>query len=124
MLNRAGEAYREQKEIDGKRQQAIDAFNSGNYRSALTLFYRLPEFDDPERLDRFKRNGWYNMGLQALQAGDCRGATDHLKEARSLDPDDREVLLAVDLAKTCRFSRTNQAYHDEVRLLSFRGLDD
>ena len=35
-----------------------------------------------------------------------------------------EIVLAIDLAKSCRFSRSTEAFHDEVRQLPFRGLDD
>jgi tetratricopeptide (TPR) repeat protein len=124
LLAEAGDLYREQKELDARRREAIDAFNEGSYRSALTIFYRLPDGEDREALNRYKRNGWYNMGIQALQAGDCNSAVDHFKEASGLDPDDHEIKLAVDLARSCRYSRGDSAFHEEVRLLPYRGLDD
>jgi tetratricopeptide (TPR) repeat protein len=123
-LDEAGELYREQKSLNEKRENAYDAFNRGNYRAALQILYRLPKDEDGERLNRYMRNGWYNMGLQALRAYNCGSAVTNFKEARDLDPDDHEVLLALDLARTCRFSKNNQAFHDEVRGMAFRGLED
>ena len=123
-LAEAGKRYREERALEERHQQAIEAFNNGNYRSALTLLYRLSPDKDGERIERYKRNGWYNMGIQALAVGDCKSATTHLGEARSVDPEDREILLALELAKTCSYSRDTETYRNEVRQLPLRGLDD
>lgn len=123
-LAEAGDRYREEKAMEQKYREAIDAFRDGNYRAALTLFYRLPADEDQQRIDRYKRNGWYNMGIQALAVGDCGSATTHLKEARAIDPQDRETLLALDLAKDCPYSRDTEAFRSEVRQLPLRRLDD
>ena len=64
------------------------------------------------------------MGIQALAVGDCKSATTHLTEARGVDAQDREILLALDLAKICPYSRDTETYRDEVRQLPLRGLDD
>ena len=91
---------------------------------ALSILYRLPAGDDPTTLERYKRNGWYNMGLQSLKAGDCRSAQINFKEARGIDPTDSEALLAVEMAKACRYSAGNDAYFREVDALEYRALDD
>jgi len=123
-LAEAGEQYREVKAQEQKYREAIDAFRDGNYRAALTLFYRLPEGEDAERLNRYKRNGWYNMGIQALAVGDCGSASTNLKEARAIDPQDRGVLLALDLANNCPYSRDTESFRTEARQLPLRRLDD
>jgi tetratricopeptide (TPR) repeat protein len=120
----AGERYREQKEIEEKRAEAIEAFNVGNYRAALTLFYRMPESEDQRKLDRYKLNGWYNMGLQALSTGDCSSASTHLKEAKAIDGSDKGVIIALDLARICKYSRGDSAYIEEVGQLTYRSLED
>lgn len=123
-LAEAGKRYREERALEQRHQQAIEAFNDGNYRSALTLLYRLPPGEDGGRIERYKRNGWYNMGVQALAVGDCKSATTNLGEALGIDPEDSEILLALDLAKICPYQRDTQTYRDEVRELPLRGLDD
>ena len=85
--------------------------------------YRLPA-DEGQSLERYKRNGWYNMGVQALAVGDCKSATTHLTEARAIDAEDREILLALELAKSCPYQRDTESYRDEVRQIPLRGLDD
>jgi tetratricopeptide (TPR) repeat protein len=120
----AGERYRELKELEDKRAEAIEAFNRGNYRAALTIFYRMPESEDQKKLDRYKLNGWYNMGLQALSMGDCNSASTHLKEAKTIDPSDKEVIIALDLARICKYSRGDSSYRDEVEQLAPRALED
>ncbi len=124
-LKDAGERYREQRLASKQREEALDAFNDGDYRNALRLFYRLPADDpqDRQRFERYKRNGWYNMGLQALRSGDCRSASDHLREARQIDPQDSGVLHALELTALC-FEDQSQSFFDIVRPLPFRGLED
>jgi tetratricopeptide (TPR) repeat protein len=123
-LQLAGERYRAKKEIEDKWQQAIQSFNEGDYRSALTVLYRMPASEDQARLARFKRNGWYNMGLQALGVSDCGSARTHFKEAKSVDPTDEAVLLGIDLADACRNGERDRAYHSAVQQLPLRALDD
>jgi len=120
----AGERYRAKKELEDKRAEAFEDFNNGNYRAALTIFYRMPEGEDQARLQRYERNGWYNMGLQALTTGDCETAKTNFKEAQALDPADKEVTLALDLTRVCRYSRGEDSYRQEVMAMTFRGLDD
>jgi tetratricopeptide (TPR) repeat protein len=124
-LGEAGDRFREQKETLDQRRQAIQAFNDGNYRNALRLFYRLEPTDEAEqeRFTRARLNGWFNLGLQALKTGDCRLAQSHFKEAQSIDPLDRGLRSAMDLNARC-FEGQDQAYFDTVRGLRFRGLDD
>jgi tetratricopeptide (TPR) repeat protein len=123
-LAEAGERYRAQKELEEKRVEAFDAFASGNYRAALTIFYRMPEASDQGQLERYQRNGWYNMGLQALAVGDCASAKTHFKEAQAIDPHDKAITLVLDLARVCRYSREEASFQQEVRALTYRGLED
>ncbi len=120
----AGERYRAQKELEEKRAEAIAEFGRGNYRAALTIFYRMPESEDQRKLDRYKLNGWYNMGVQALSTGDCDSAGTHLKEAQAIDPADKEVIIALDLARICKYSSGDSAFLGEVSHLTYRALED
>ena len=120
----SGERYREQKELEEKWTEATEAFERGSYRAALTIFYRMPDSEDRRKLDRYKLNGWYNMGLQALSTGDCNSASTHLKEAKAIDSSDKEVIIALDLARICKYSRGDSAYLEEVSQLIPRALED
>ena len=124
-LQEAGDLYREQKAQFEQRSVAIQAFNSGDYRNALRLFYRLPSENEEEaqRFGRYKRNGWYNMGLRALLNGDCKTARSNLREAQTFDSADAGVGYALELTAAC-YESQSQEYFDAVRALSFRGLDD
>jgi tetratricopeptide (TPR) repeat protein len=123
-LEDAGERFRAKKELEEKRAEAFAAYNKGNYRAALSIFYRMPEGEDPTRLQRYKRNGWYNMGLQALAVGDCVSARSSFKEAQDIDQNDKMVIVALDLARVCRYSRGESSFQEEVRALPYRSLED
>jgi tetratricopeptide (TPR) repeat protein len=124
-LQEAGDLYREQKAQLEQRSVAIQAFNDGDYRNALRLFYRLPSESEEQaqRFNRYKRNGWYNMGLRALMNGDCKSARSDLREAQTFDSADAGVRYALELTAAC-YESQSQEYFDSVRALSFRGLDD
>lgn len=124
-LDAAGEFYREQKEELEQRGMAIQAFNDGDYRNALRILYRISPFDEAEaeRFERFKFNGWYNMGLRALKSGDCRLARSNLREAQQVDPTDRDLQWALELSGTC-FEAQTEAYFDAARSLHPRAIND
>jgi tetratricopeptide (TPR) repeat protein len=124
-LEEAGELYREQKELIEQRQQIIQAFNEGDYRNALSILYRIPPENETEaeRFERYKFNGWYNMGLRALKTGDCRLARSNLREAQQVDPTDRDLQYALELSVAC-FENQDQSYFDATGSMRLRALDD
>lgn len=124
LLLQSGELYREQQEQLQKWQNAIAHFNEGRYQDALRAFYRLPEDEQAERLERYKRNGWFNMGRQSLRSGDCAQARSHFKEARAIDPEDEGIRQALELCSTCLLPQKEQSYFDAVSNMRERGLED
>jgi tetratricopeptide (TPR) repeat protein len=124
-LEAAGEFYREQKEQLEQRGMATQAFNDGDYRNALRILYRISPLDEAEaeRFERFKFNGWYNMGLRALKSGDCRLARSNLREAQQVDPTDKDLQWALELSGSC-FEGQTEAYFDAARSLQSRAIDD
>jgi tetratricopeptide (TPR) repeat protein len=124
-LEEAGELYREHKEQLEQRALAIQAFNDGDFRNALRILYRIPPADqaEAERFERFKFNGWYNMGLRALRSGDCRLARSNLREAQQVDPTDADLQYALELSGSC-FEGQSEAYFDATRSLRSRALDE
>lgn len=124
-LAEAVELYRAEKERLVDRTKAIEAFNSGDFRNALRLFYRLTP-DGPEdqaKIERYMCNGWYNLAVRALASGECRTAREHLKEARQFDAEDPDIDIALGLADQCARSRPD-SYYREVASLLQRGLGD
>ena len=120
----AGERYRERVEIDTKWDEAIAEFADGNYKAALRQFYRLPVRSEADDVERFKVNGWYNLGVGALQAGSCDIARSHFQDARSIHGDDADaaVLAGLELAKNCDIG--SKTYRRNVDALQIRALTD
>ena len=123
-LHEAGELFREQKAKLDERQSAFKSFEEGDYRNALRLFYRFQPKDTAEaaRLTRYKAIGWYNLGVRALLAGDCRLARSHLLESQQLDALDPYLGRAMELNAAC-FEGASGAYYESVRTLPLRGLE-
>jgi len=116
----AAERYREQLEHRQKWDDAVAAFENESYAEALRLFYRLSNDEYDADIERIKVNGWYNLGLSALQAKDCSRAIGHFEEALTVDPTETGVLAALDLAELCR----GPAVTTGIRRLERRALDD
>ena len=125
-LRAAGEFYRAEREADERNRQAIVAFEQGDYRNALRLFYRMQPASAAEQrqIDGYKLNGWFNMGVQALGSGDCAMARSHLKEAQEIKPADAGVTNALKIAQECSAGPRQETYYDAVRKLPLRGLRD
>ncbi|MDH3785145.1 MAG: hypothetical protein OEV00_07435, partial [Acidobacteriota bacterium] len=118
-----GDLFREQQEVLDSWQSAVDAFNTGDYRSALTVFYRLPETERGERLSRYMINGWFNLGMQALTSGNCDGATAHFTEASDINSDDPGVSHGLRLADECSGAVRDRAWMDRIESIGFRDLE-
>jgi tetratricopeptide (TPR) repeat protein len=124
-LFEVGEIYKQEKAILDQLRKARIAFEDGEYSSALRLFYRLPEGSvDPAVLNRYMFNGWFNLAVIALQAGDTGRALDHLDEALSLDPEHELSIRLHNHASRYDGRARDRAYYLEVNPLEFRGLDD
>lgn len=104
--------------------EAIASFDAGNYRAALSVFYRAPESRQGPELERYKLNGWYNLAVRALGSGDCERAQAHLREARGVDATDPDVRHASALANRCGTAGGAAAWAAAVRELNLRRLED
>ena len=122
-LDAAGESYRIQQVKQERWNKAVRDFDQGNYRAALAYFYRLPDNEHTDSVDRYIRNGWYNLGVTALMNRECGEALDHFGEARRLDSGDPGVLEAADLAVRCR-REGSAVIQPLVADLRIRGLED
>lgn len=120
-LKEAGERYREIRETQERWDQARKAFDAADYREALRLFYRLPQDKSPELVARYKVNGWYNLGVQALRSGDCKEALTNFEDARAIQQSDEGLADVLRLAHTC--SRDAESRQLPITL-PLRSLDD
>lgn len=122
----ATEGYRRQQETQQQWIVATSLFRDGEYRSAMQMFYRLPEKSDEDRvrLERYTENGWYNMGLLALRSGQCALARGHLEEAAQVDPEDADIAMALALCDTCERGTRRNGFQRAVAAMSIRGLGD
>jgi tetratricopeptide (TPR) repeat protein len=122
-LQDAADRYRVQQEHQERWNEAFTAFESGNYREALAFFYRVPDGADQAQVDRYKVNGWYNLGVLALQSRDCETARAHLGEARGIQSDDVGVNEAARLALRCGQDRS-ASFAATIAALELRRLED
>jgi tetratricopeptide (TPR) repeat protein len=116
----AVERYREQQELQQQWDEAATAFEQGNYTEALRWFYRMPKDAYDADIERYKVNGWYNLGVAALQAKDCSRAVEKFEEARTISPTDPGVLGGLDLAEQCRGPEVLA----KIGRLRYRALND
>ncbi len=124
-LLEAGDLYRKDKTEIDKLERAQKTFAAGEYESALRLFYRLPDgLVDPAVLNRYRVNGWYNLGVVALRAADCNQAMNQFAEALAIDATDAGVRKARELAEKCQGQRKDRSYYNTVENLPFRNLED
>jgi tetratricopeptide (TPR) repeat protein len=123
-LLKAGEKYKAWKSAQDQLEAGRAAFRDGDFATALRIFYRLPPSVDRAMVDRYKVNGWYNMGLTSLRAGDTREAMSNLGDALALRPDDAGAKQARSLAERYTGQVKNRAYYAAVEALPPRSLED
>jgi tetratricopeptide (TPR) repeat protein len=97
----AMEHYRKQRDQQKTWNEAVSAFESGHFHDALRHFYRMEGGMDVVRLNRYKANGWYNLGVADLQSNRCLPALDHFDEALVIRPGDEVVVAGMRLADAC-----------------------
>jgi len=123
-LRVAGEKLREQQELKRKWAAARTNFEGGKYQPALATLYRLPESEQSDQLERFKVNGWFNLGREALMRGNCTTARAHFKEARAIDADDEGVAQGLALIGDCKLARKPADYPERLQAVALRAMED
>jgi tetratricopeptide (TPR) repeat protein len=117
----AGQRYRERKAQDAEYERAVRAFESGDYASALRVLYRLPADLRADDVRRLKVEGWYNLGVVELRAGNLSEARGHFGEVTALDDGDRAAAEAAALIDRYAGRPLDGAYYATVGRLEFRG---
>jgi tetratricopeptide (TPR) repeat protein len=120
-LREAGKHYRARKAQQAEFDRAVRAFESGDYTSALRVLYRLPADIRPEDARALKIEGWYNLGLVELRAGDLEEATAHFEEAIAIDAEDGPTREALEFVDEYRGQPKDSMFYAAVEGMEFRG---
>jgi len=123
-LREAGDLYREHRVEADQLERAKRAFELGDYAAALRAFYRLPQGEHPAALERYKVNGWYNLGLTALRAGDCTRAIENFDEALQIRPTDAGLRAIKAFAAKYLAAPRDRDFYEGVEGLAFRTADE
>jgi tetratricopeptide (TPR) repeat protein len=99
------------------------AFEDGEYASALRVIYRLPDSFDRAKVDRWKENGWFNLAVVALRAGEVPQAIQHFDEALSIR-EDSETQKWKAFGRRYENAPKDRAYYAATDSIRFRRLDD
>jgi tetratricopeptide (TPR) repeat protein len=119
-LHDAVEQYKARKaELDAV-EGIKTAFKDGEYTAALRLAYRLPPTVSADTVARIKVAGWYDLGIVALRAGECREAIGHFEEALAIDAEDADAKKLHEFAKTYVDAPRDRKFLDFVEALQFR----
>lgn len=124
LLTLAGERYHAQRDHEAKLEQVRRSFDDGNYHEALRVLYRLPGADGDPRFNRLKANGWINLALRSLIAGNCTDARERLDEAQALQPDMAGLERLGQFITACPNARYDPGFLEEAAQLPLRGLED
>ena len=102
-------------------QNFITLFREGEWDLALRDLWLLHESDPRNRdVTRLLTDSYYNLGLRSLQRQDLELATEQLKEAQELSPDDPEIVRLADFAATYQTRSTDLLYRIFVKYHRFR----
>jgi tetratricopeptide (TPR) repeat protein len=123
-LARAGEDYKARKAEIEQLDRVKMAFAEQEFTSALHVLYRFPKTADKSVIDRYKVNGWYNLGIVALKGGGCAEARSHFDEALAIGSGDEGVRRLRSFAERYVETSKDRAFYDQVESLSFRGVDE
>jgi tetratricopeptide (TPR) repeat protein len=121
-LDRAQKALSERTIARERVEQGQRAFVEGQYAEALRVFYRIPEAYRPEALERWIAAGWYNLGVQSLQAGSPTESIQFFTDALNLVPGDPEAVRHREVAQRYRTRPMDDAYRIYVGSLQMRPL--
>lgn len=121
-LEAARMRLKERRDAEARLARAKRAFRDGDWPEALRIFYRIPGPYRPPQIDRWIADGWYNLGVQALQAGDVVEARRYFGDCLELAPDDEMARRHREVALRYRGEPLDDAYWMYVRALEPRPL--
>ena len=113
--------WREQSE--SRIASARESFDAGSYEEALRLLYRIPDEYKPQDIDRWIANGWYNLGVQAMQMGNTAESIQFFGDCLNLASDDDEAAKHREVALRYRRRAIDDAFKIYVSGLGPREMD-
>jgi len=119
----ATEAYKTVKAQNEQIAGIRSAFEDGEYASAMRVIYRLPDTFDRATVDRWKINGWFNLGVVALRAGEVPQAIQHFDEGLAIR-EEPETQKWKAFARRYESVPKDRAYYAATDSIRFRRLDD
>lgn len=120
-IRRAGDAYKSEKAEQEQFDRVAMAFKEGEYASGLRLLYRMPDTVDRGRVERCKTDGWFNLGVVALRAGDVSAAIGHFEDALAIRPDSDATKWRA-FAQRYRDLPKDRSFYDAVEAIPFRQI--
>lgn len=123
-LEKLRRALREQQANEARLKEAKDAWQNGEFEEAMRMLYRLPKELQPAQFNRWLANGWYNLGVQAMQAGDVSEASQFFHDGLELNPDDADMKRHREVCKRYRGRSTDATFSTYVSGLQLRGMND
>lgn len=94
------DVYQRRQQLSRKEREAYDAFDRGDYRTALRSFYRLPDETGGDYTGEIA-NGWYNLALISLNSAECANAEGFLGEVGDRVESDATFARLWDLTVAC-----------------------
>lgn len=119
----ATESYKAVKAQNEQIAGIRSAFEDGEFASALRVIYRLPDTFDRATVDRWKANGWFNLGVVALRAGEVPQAIQHFDEVLAIR-EEPETQKWKGFARRYENLPKDRAYYAATDSIRFRRLDD
>lgn len=115
----AGDRYKAQRAEQEQFERVRLAFHDGEYTSALRMLYRMPEGVDRAQVERLKADGWFDLGVVALRAGEVSQAIGHFDEVLSIQPDPDAARWRT-FAMRYRNAPKDRSFYDAVESIRFR----
>ena len=123
-LERVRRLARERQDAMERIAEGRRLFEGGSYREALRLFYRIPAEYQPLGLETWIANGWYNLGVQALQAGSLVEARRFFSDSLELRPGDAQARRHQELVQRYRGRPKDEVYWAYVNRIALRPLPE
>ncbi|MCE5245308.1 hypothetical protein LLG88_00070, partial [bacterium] len=113
---------RTQIEAAEKLKEAKERWAQEDFEEALRLLYRIPEGHRPADLGRIIADGWYNAGVQRLQALNFREAVEFFNNCLEQNPGDDAAQRARETARRYQNKQTDDAFKAFAASLQIRPM--
>ena len=123
-LNAAQQLLQQQQANLARLKEAKATWKLQDYEEAMRLLYRLPKEMQPPRYNHWLANGWYNLGVLALQRGDVGEALQFFHDGLELNSSDVEMERHREVAKRYRGKRLDATFSTYANGIALREMED